>query len=190
MTAGLALAGCGATLPAAVQRQASLSGIDGLVLDEAVTADQLKVTRPAFSCLAQDSAGRFQLCLPKNSDSQASAVLLLDGHVGGFIRTFDQGLAETAEQWSLSLMGSPTNRKVTDGRTDLTWDDNQKPFARLLNGLEDFDAKSAFLVMTRRLARYLEEHPALLETTSDAQGRPEGMTPGKCLAMPFLCPAT
>ena len=183
------LAGCAVMSPATVQAREQVPGIDGLTLDESITPTQLNAKPHKFRCRVQDDAGRYQFCWPEGPESLATVVILLDGRVSGFMRTFDPGLTDAAEQWSLALMGIPTRRQVTDGRTDLLWADKEAPFARLHTAMEDFGAQSAFLVMTRNLERYLGEHPDLLETTPESNPTREEMTPGRCFALPLLCPA-
>lgn len=189
VVAALALAGCAVMSPATVQAREQVPGIDGLTLDESITPTQLNAKPHKFRCRAQDDAGRYQFCWPEGPEALANIVILLDGRVSGFMRTFDPALADAAEQWSLALMGTPTRRQVTDGRTDLLWDHKEAPFARLFTHMEEFGAQSEFLVMTRNLERYLDEHPDLLETTPGSNRTNEGMTPGRCLALPLLCPA-
>lgn len=189
VAAALALAGCAGLSAGDFPGRASTIHIDGITLGENVTPARLKATAQKFDCTALDKGGRSQLCWPESPDSQPAVVVLLDERVVGFIRTFDLGAEHAAEQWSLSVMGVPSSRKAADSRIDLLWDEKEAPFARLLTHLEDVGGESAFLVMTRDLERFLDKHPEVLEKAPERDRKPEGMTPGKCLAIPLLCPA-
>lgn len=184
-----AFAGCAALPPAVTQVRPAMPRLDGLTLGEGVTPAQLNVSPHRFKCRAQGQSGRFQFCWPDSVDSQAAVVMLLDARVGGIMRTFNAGLEDAATQWAVSFMGTPTRRRSTDSHTDLLWDDAEAPFARLLTHLEQFGGQSAFLVMTRTLERYLDEQDDWPETSPGSTRDWDGMTPGRCLAIPFLCPA-
>ena len=183
------MAGCAAQRPPSPQVRTAMPRLDGLTLEEGVTPAQLNFSPNRFKCRAQGQSGRLQFCWPDGTDSQASVVMLLDGLVGGIMRTFKPGLEDTATQWAVSFMGTPTRRRSTDGHTDLVWDDGEAPFARLLTHLEQFEGQSAFLVMTRTVERYLDEQYDWQETAPGSTRDRHGMTPERCLAMPFLCPA-
>ena len=189
LSLAVTVAGCATFPPAQPKATGSMPEIDGIALDVRVTPNQLQAPLQGFSCVKQDPTARFQICSQDFRVPKATIVFVLDSRVGAIIRVFDHEQTDAAAKWSISLMGEPTHRSLSNGRTDLLWDEKGAPFARLLTHLKELDGESAFLIMTRTLEQYLDEISDTMEGLPERPSTQKGMTPARCLALPLLCPA-